>query len=226
MLIYTTTFSNHALEIDYYFLLAFSSFFTMQVTTVSPLQTLIHAFSDTLVSWLRWWCNFTHEYEESKVSSVNLFCSSKVSFDFTSVNTCCVLTRIPTDIPYTYGWQVPLHIVTFPNCTFHHFSKFYWTNWARIIQEDRNSVLLGGYAAALIFSFSEALFYLIHCIFCVHILKSNDLGISETTSFPEDHVSCTEGSRELVEKVVSDHLFKAHAPSCLQKFSKRRHNIF
>lgn len=33
MLIYSTTFSNCALEIDYYFLLAFSSFFTTQVTT-------------------------------------------------------------------------------------------------------------------------------------------------------------------------------------------------
>lgn len=48
LFIYTTQLSNCALEMCYYFLMAFSSFFTTQVTTVSTLQTFIHAFSKTL----------------------------------------------------------------------------------------------------------------------------------------------------------------------------------
>lgn len=42
--------------------------------------------------WMRWWCNFIHKCKGSKVSNVNLFWKSKVSFVFfSSVNTLCVL---------------------------------------------------------------------------------------------------------------------------------------
>lgn len=47
-LVYITQPANNALEMDYHFLMAFPFFFTGQVTSVSTLKTLIHAFSETL----------------------------------------------------------------------------------------------------------------------------------------------------------------------------------
>lgn len=48
LLMYITQLTNNALEMDYHFLMAFSSFFTGEVTSVNTLKTLIHAFSETL----------------------------------------------------------------------------------------------------------------------------------------------------------------------------------
>lgn len=113
--------------------------------------------------WMRSWCYFINERKETKVSSVNLF------------------LKFPTHFPCIRNFKSLCTLWHFQIGHFHHFSKFSWSNWARIIQEERNSVLFGDYEAALILSFSEAFFYLIHCTFSLHILKTNELGISEIT---------------------------------------------